>query len=89
MGILSKEQQEKIIKTLNEHGAKLPCPRCGNLDFTLLDGYFNQTVGSEPGTIVFGGISVPSVVIACRRCGYLSQHSIRVLGLLQEEEVKK
>ncbi len=88
MGILSKEQQEKIINTLKERGAKLPCPRCGNYDFTLLDGYFNQTVGSEPGTIVIGGISVPSVVIACQRCGYLSQHSIRILGLLPEE-VKK
>ena len=86
---LSKEQKEKIIKVLDEKGAKLPCPRCGNNNFTLLDGYFNQTIQTELKGMIIGGPSVPSVVVACTRCGYLSQHALGPLGLLPKEEVKK
>ena len=85
---LSKEVKEKIIKALNERGVKLPCPRCGNNNFTLLDGYFNQTIQTEFKGMVIGGPSVPSVVTACNQCGYLSQHALGPLGLFHEEEDK-
>ena len=83
---LTQEQKDKIIKALVERGAKLPCPRCGNDTFTLLDGYFNEIIQSEPKGIVLGGRTVPSIAVACNRCGYLSQHALGVLGLLPKEE---
>jgi predicted nucleic-acid-binding Zn-ribbon protein len=86
---LSNEQKEKIIQVLNERGAKLPCPRCGNNNFTLIDGYFNQTIQTELKGMIIGGPSVPSVVVACTRCGYLSQHALGALGLLPKEEAPK
>ena len=86
---LSQEQKQKIIKALEDHGVKLPCPRCGKNSFTLLDGYFNQTIQTQLGGMVIGGPSVPSVVVACNHCGYLSQHAIGALGLLPKGEVKK
>jgi len=90
MQMLSEEQKQKIIKALEERGAMLPCPRCGNNNFTLLDGYFNQTIQATfKGSMVIGGPSVPSVVTACNRCGYLSQHALGTLGLLSKEEIKK
>lgn len=92
MNELSNEQKQRIIDALDEAGARLPCPRCGNSNFTLLDGYFNQTVQTELGGLVLGGPSVPSVVVVCSRCGYLSQHALGVLKLLPKtspEEAKK
>ena len=86
---LTQEQQERIIQALEDHGARLPCPRCGNKHFTLLDGYFNQTIQTEFAGMVLGGPSIPSVVTACGRCGFLSQHALGLLGLLQEEEVEE
>jgi len=83
---LSERDKQEIIKALEERGATRPCPRCGNNNFTLLDGYFNQTIQTELKGMVLGGPSVPSVVVACNRCGYLSQHVMGVLGLLQSEE---
>jgi ribosomal protein S27AE len=83
---LTQEQKDKIIKALVERGAKLPCPRCGNDTFTLLDGYFNEIIQSEPKGIVLGGRTVPSIAVACNRCGFLSQHALGVLGLLPKEE---
>lgn len=82
---LDETQKQQIIKALDERGAKLPCPRCGNNNFTLLDGYFNQTIQTELKGMVIGGPSIPSVVVACNRCGFLSQHAIGALGLLPKE----
>jgi ribosomal protein L37E len=85
---ISEQKKQEIIKVLEERGAKLPCPRCGNNSFTLLDGYFNQTIQTDFKGMVLGGPSVPSVVVACTRCGYLSQHALGALGLLPKEEAK-
>ena len=84
----TQDQKDAIIKALSERGANLPCPRCGNNSFTLLDGYFNQIIQDEPKGIVLGGRTIPSIIIACKRCGYLSQHAIGVLGLLPKEETR-
>jgi predicted nucleic-acid-binding Zn-ribbon protein len=86
---LEEQDKQKIIKALQDRGATRPCPRCGNSNFTLIDGYFNQTIQTELKGMVIGGPSVPSVVVACNRCGYLSQHALGVLGLLPGEEEKK
>ena len=85
---LIQNQKDEIIKALTERGASLPCPRCGNNAFTLLDGYFNQVIQEEPKGIVLGGRTIPSVAVACKRCGYLAQHALGVLGLLPKEETK-
>jgi len=84
----TQDQKDAIIKALSDRGASLPCPRCGNNAFTLLDGYFNQIIQDEPKGIVLGGRTIPSIVVACKRCGYLSQHAIGVLGLLPKEETR-
>jgi hypothetical protein len=84
----SQDQKDAIIKALAERGANHPCPRCGNEAFTLLDGYFNQIIQEQPKGIVLAGRTIPSIVVACKRCGFLSQHAIGVLGLLPKEEPK-
>jgi ribosomal protein S27AE len=85
---LSPEQKRKVVEALEKVGARLPCPRCGNNNFTLLDGYFNQPVQTELAGLVLGGPSVPSAVVVCTRCGYLSQHALGALGLLPKEAPK-
>lgn len=85
---ISNEKKQEIIKALEERGAKLPCPRCGNNSFNLLDGYFNQTIQTNLKGMTLGGPSIPSVVVACNRCGYLSQHALGTLGLLPKKVAK-
>lgn len=82
---MSEVKKKEIIKALDDRGARLPCPRCGNQQFTLIDGYFNQTVQPELKGLVLGGPSIPSVVVACNKCGFLSQHALGALGLLPKE----
>jgi predicted nucleic-acid-binding Zn-ribbon protein len=84
---LSEEQRRKIVETLDEKGANLPCPRCGNDNFALIDGYFNQIVQTELKGMVMEGPSLPSAIVVCNRCGYLNQHALGPLGLLPSEEI--
>jgi len=86
---LSQAQKEIIINTLRDKGVKLPCPRCGRNSFQLLGGYFNQTLQTELAGLVLGGPSIPSAIVVCTNCGYLSQHALGALGLLPKEEDKK
>lgn len=79
---MDTKQKEEIIKKLEERGAKLPCPRCGGKNFSLIEGYFNNPLQSTIGNLVIGGPAIPSVVIACTNCGYISQHALGALGLL-------
>lgn len=83
---LTQEKKTRIINTLGERGANNPCPRCGNSTFTILDGYFNQPLQRDVKGIVIGGRSVPSIAVACTNCGFLSQHAIGILGLLEGGE---
>lgn len=80
---ISADEKQKIINALKDKQALLPCPRCNKQKFTLLDGYFNQSIQQSLQTgLVIGGPSIPSVVIVCENCGYMSQHALGVLGLL-------
>lgn len=85
MSKLSNEQTKRIIKALEERGATRPCPRCGNKDFELSGGYFIQILQTELDTYKLGGPSIPSVVVVCTKCGYISQHALGILELLPEE----
>jgi predicted RNA-binding Zn-ribbon protein involved in translation (DUF1610 family) len=79
---LSAEQRQHITAVLQEAGAVLPCPRCGNAGFTLMDGYVLEFRQSQLRNMVVGsGNRLPSVVMTCDRCGFISQHDMRELGL--------
>ena len=80
---MTAEEKQKIIDALSRKGAIHVCPRCGEKEFTLLEGYFNQIIQQTiTGGMIMNGPSVPSVVVVCNNCGYMSQHAIGVLGLM-------
>ena len=82
MRALSDDEKQTIVKALEARGAKLPCPRCANPTFFLLDGYFFNPLVTDLKALTLGGPAVPTVVVACGRCGYLSQHALGALGLM-------
>lgn len=87
--------RDTVIEALKRVGANTPCPRCGNTEFTLLNGYDNVLINrSIDGQLFPGGpqspaIQVPTVLLVCEKCGYLSAHALGALGLLPSEEEAK
>ena len=83
---MNQEEKNRIIEALNQKGVRLPCSRCGNNNFTLIDGYFNHTFQPQlNGNVVLGGPSIPSVGVVCSRCGLINYHAIGALGLLPSQ----
>ncbi len=84
---LSPEEKQKISNRLQERGALLPCPRCGNQSFTLLDGYINHPLQNKVSAgLILGGPIVPTIGVVCTRCGFLAEHAIGILGLMPPTE---
>ena len=73
----SPDTRTRIIEGLKRTGASQPCPRCANINFTLLDGYFPVGLqGDLAAGLVIGGPTVPAVAVACDRCGFLAFHAL-------------
>lgn len=89
MTMTQKEKQD-IVSALSKRGANRSCPRCNQDNFTLLDGYLNQSIQKTlTENIVFSGFSipsVPSVVVVCNNCGFMNQHALGVLGLMPKNQ---
>ena len=83
----TNEQSEKILAALHEANVSEPCPRCANTQFVLLDGYANiMTSPGVPTRFIVSGPAIPTILTVCQRCGYIAQHAIGALGLLNPEE---
>jgi len=81
-----KLDKSEIIRILNERDVNKPCTRCGNNQFTLLDGYVKLSVYDEiedMNNVKIGGPSVPAIMTACSKCGAITFHALGALGLLQ------
>ncbi|MFN5693657.1 MAG: hypothetical protein ACK464_02255, partial [Bacteroidota bacterium] len=55
----------------------------------MADGYFNNNMQTDFGSISIGGPAIPTIGIICDNCGFVSQHAIGVLGLLPKENSKR
>ena len=84
--LLTPEQKEKIIATLKQKGVKAICPMCGNNNFILADGYFNHSMQTDFQNYTLGGPSIPTIATVCNKCGFVSQHALGVLGLINPEK---
>jgi len=76
---MNKERQEELIKLLTEKGAIQPCPRCTNPQFELLGESSVQLHDELSSKGAFGPIVIPAILVACKNCGYITQHAERIL----------
>jgi hypothetical protein len=86
--LLTSEEKQKIIETLAQRGVNASCPMCGNKNFIMADGYFNQMMQKDFQNVTLGGPSIPTIATVCNNCGFVSQHALGVLGLLNNTEKK-
>jgi hypothetical protein len=88
--MLNEEQKNELIKKLDEKfklsGNPLKCPMCANANFTIADGYFNNTLQENLSSISLGGTSIPTIGIVCTNCGFLSQHALGIINALPDKD---
>ena len=76
---MTDEEKQKIIKRLQEVGANFSCGRCGNNNFTLMDGYFFHNISYDKDKVMIGGDYIELIGVVCNRCGYTAYHSLKIL----------
>lgn len=82
--MVEKERANQIIQALSKKGANKPCPRCGHLHFGVV-AETSIPITSEPAIIMPGWPVVPTVIVTCNNCGFVTQHALGALGLAPEE----
>jgi len=82
--LLSIEDKQRIITTVQNVVQNLECPICHNRHFIIADGYFNSSIQGDINGMILGGPSIPSIGIICNKCGFISHHALGVLGLLTQ-----
>lgn len=79
------EDKKKIINVLKERHISFQCPICKSSRFTMLDGYASDQVLDDYYKILLDGRSLPSIVLICNTCGFVSKHALGALGLLEKK----
>jgi len=77
---MDEKRREEISQALSAKGVDRPCPRCGNLQFDVVS-EFSIILEEGRSEYSMGGRSIPTVIVACDKCGYVVQHALRALGL--------
>lgn len=83
--MISQEEKISIANTLKQRITTFECPMCRQRGFTLLDGYTEHHIQDDLMSFNIGGNVLPAAVIVCNNCGFISQHSLGVLGLLDND----
>jgi hypothetical protein len=85
---LSPEQVAKVKTRLAERGVSGPCPRCGQVEFSVISqGLLKPQLMDLPENVLIGLALVPSILTICVQCGFLSLHALGTLGFLKDGKV--
>lgn len=82
--MVDKSRSDLIIQALNGKGVNKPCPRCGNPRFNVI-AETSIPINDDPTVIRVGGPVVPTVIVACANCGFVTQHALGALGIAPAE----
>ena len=85
-----ENNKETIAKKIREILPNIECPMCHNRHFAILDGYLVFPVPDDYKMSFFQAQkSIPAIGIICTKCGFISQHALGILGLLEKNEQEK
>ena len=81
--MLSDSEKQKIMLSLIGKIDDIKCPMCGNGTFSILDGYvINHIHNDIQYKMNESKISIPTIMMVCTKCGFISQHALGHLGNL-------
>ena len=86
---MNREEINTIAQALTSKIPSLRCPMCGKGPFTFVNGYLYNHVQDDYKHVVIGSQGIPTAVIVCSNCGFMSQHALGAIGLLDNNPPPK
>ena len=80
---MDDSRKKELIAALQAKGVRLPCPRCGQINFELI-GESIIPINDNPSVVQLGGPAVPVVMVACSNCGFVTMHAQGSLGVMRK-----
>ncbi len=82
---MNSDKKEQIATSLRNKEVNLPCPRCSKVKFEVV-GQTLLSLNEHPSTITIGGPALPTAIIACSNCGFISLHALSALDLMPSND---
>jgi ribosomal protein S27AE len=82
--VVERERANLIIQALSKKGVNKPCPRCGHPHFSVV-AETAIPINSDPAVVALNVEVVPTVIVACSNCGFVTQHALGALDLVRAE----
>ena len=82
---MEHKRLNEIVSALTNKGVSKPCPRCDHAKFSVV-GETLIPLQEDPSVLTIGGPSIPTIIVACDNCGYLTQHAAAPLGLMRGDK---
>ena len=79
---MNQDQLEKVIQKLNGKNLSQACARCSSVNFTVAGESEIKVAKPAPLNRGIGlgsipsRISMPTIVVVCDNCGYVTQHAL-------------
>lgn len=83
---MDEVEKNRILNRFRELIPQPECPMCHGRHFSVVDSYPINPVAEDyrkPTPLIRR--SIPTVAIVCVKCGFISQHSMAVMGLLEKD----
>ena len=82
---ISTDDKHRIVNALKARGAG-SCPRCRDSQWTVSE-YSMIEVQATMDRNSAETTTIPSIMIVCEHCGFISQHALQPLGIWPENTV--
>jgi predicted RNA-binding Zn-ribbon protein involved in translation (DUF1610 family) len=82
--VVEKERANLIIQALSKKGVNKPCPRCGHPHFNVV-AETTIPLNDNPAILSADTSVVPTVIVACSNCGFITQHALGALDIVTAE----
>jgi len=79
--MLSPEQISRLTEHINTKWARKECRQCGSNSWAV-EGFVLLSISDQPGQLVLGGPSLPTVSLVCNICGNTVLVNAIVAGVL-------
>jgi len=90
---LTTGEIEKAKAWFDQRQANQPCPTCTNPDWFISDQFGFVPLYSAPsaggGGQIHAGTGYPTLVLFCKRCGFVRMHNAIMAGVIEADPPKQ